>query len=33
MACENLGKYYLTVMKFSGYLPLHKDASAISYGT
>jgi len=32
MACENLSNYYLIVMKFSGYLPLYKDTSAIDFG-
>ena len=32
MACENLSKYYPIVMKFSGYLPLYKDTSAIDFG-
>jgi len=32
MACENLSNYYQIVMKFSGYLPLHKDTSAIDFG-
>jgi len=31
MACENLSKYPI-VMKFSGYLPLFKDTSAIDFG-
>jgi len=33
MACENLtNKYYVMVMKFSGYLPLHEDTSAFDFG-
>jgi len=32
MTCENLSKYYPIVMKFSGYLLLHKDTSAIDFG-
>ena len=32
MACENLSKYYPIVMKFSWYLPLYKDTSAIDFG-
>jgi len=31
MACENLSKYYPIVMKFSRYLPLYKDTSAIDF--
>jgi len=31
MACENLSKNYLIALKFSGYLPLHKDTSAIDF--
>ena len=32
MACENLSKYYPIAMKFSGYLPLRKETSAIDSG-
>jgi len=32
MARENLSKYYPIVMKFSGYLPLQKNTSAIDFG-
>jgi len=32
MACENLGIYYQIVMKFSGYLLLYEDTSAIDFG-
>jgi len=32
MACENLGNYYQIVMKFSGYLLLYEDTSAIDFG-
>jgi len=32
MVCENLSRYYPMVMKFSGYLPLYEDASAIDFG-
>ena len=28
-ACENLSNYYPIIMKFSGYIPLYKDTSAI----
>jgi len=31
MACENLSNYPI-VMKFSGYLPLFADTSAIDFG-
>jgi len=31
MACENLSNYYPIVMKFSGYLLLYKDTSAIGF--
>jgi len=32
MACENLSNYYRIVMKFSGYLLLYEDTSAIDFG-
>ena len=32
MAFENLSNYYPIVMKFSGYLPLYEDTSAIDIG-
>ena len=32
MVCENLSKNYPIVMKFSGYLQLYKDTSAIDFG-
>ena len=32
MTFENLNKYYSIVMKFSGYLPLLEDTSAIVCG-
>jgi len=32
MACENLSNYYPIVMKFSGYLLLWEDTSAIAFG-
>ena len=32
MACENLSHYYHIVMKFSGYLLLYEDTSAIDFG-
>ena len=32
MACENLGFYYQIVLKFSGYLLLYEDTSAIDFG-
>jgi len=32
MACENLSNYYPIVMKFSGYLLLQEDTSAIDFG-
>ena len=32
MACENLSNYYQIVMKFSGYLLLYEDMSAIDFG-
>jgi len=32
MACENLSKYYPIIMKFSGYLLLYEDTSAIDFG-
>jgi len=32
MACENLSYYYPIVMKFSEYLLLYKDTSAIDFG-
>ena len=32
MACENLSNYYAIVMKFSGYLFLYEDTSAIDFG-
>jgi len=32
MACENLSKYYQIFMKFSGYLLLYEDMSAIDFG-
>ena len=32
MACENLSKYYPIVTKFSRYLPLYEDMSAIGFG-
>jgi len=32
MACENLSNYYLIIMKFSGYLLLCEDTSAIDFG-
>ena len=32
MACENLGYYYQTVLKFSGYLLLYEDTSVIDFG-
>ena len=31
MACENLSIYYPIVMKFSGYLFLYEDTSAIDF--
>jgi len=33
MACENLSNYYPIVMKFSGYLLLWEDTSAIDFGS
>jgi len=33
MACENLSKYYPIVRKFSGYLPLYEDTSAVNFGS
>jgi len=32
MACENWSNYYPIVMKFSGYLLLYEDTSAIDFG-
>jgi len=32
MACENLSNYYTIIMKFSGYLLLYEDTSAIDFG-
>ena len=32
MACENLSNYYQIVMKFSGYLLLYENTSAIDFG-
>ena len=32
MTCQNLSNYYLIVMKFSGYLLLYEDMSAIDFG-
>jgi len=32
MACENLSNFDLIVMKFSGYLLLYEDTSAIDFG-
>jgi len=32
MACENLSKFYLIVMKISGHLPLDGDTSTIDFG-
>ena len=32
LACENLSNYYPIVIKFSGYLLLYKDTSAIDFG-
>jgi len=32
MACENLGYYHQIVLKFSGYLLLYEDTSAIDFG-
>jgi len=32
MACEILSNYYPIVMKFSGYLLLEEDTSAIDFG-
>jgi len=32
MACENLSNYYPIIMKFSGYLLLNEDTSAIDFG-
>ena len=32
MACENLSNYYPIVMKFSGYLLLYEDTSAVDFG-
>ena len=32
MACENLSNYYQIVMKFSGYLLLYEDTSAVDFG-
>ena len=32
MACENLSNYYPIVMKFSWYLLLYEDTSAIDFG-
>ena len=32
MACENLSNYYPIIMKFSGYLLLYEDTSAIDFG-
>ena len=32
MACENLYSHYPIVMKFSGYLLLYEDTSAIDFG-
>ena len=32
MACENLSNYHPIVMKFSGYLLLYEDTSAIDFG-
>jgi len=31
MASKNLSNYYPIVMKFSGYLPLYEDTSAIDF--
>jgi len=31
MVCDNLSKYFLIVMNFSGYLPLYEDTSAVEY--
>ena len=32
MACENLSNYYPIIMKFSEYLLLYEDTSAIDFG-
>ena len=32
MACENLSNYYQIVVKFSEYLLLYEDTSAIDFG-
>ena len=32
MACEKLSNYYQIVKKFSGYLLLYEDTSAIDFG-
>jgi len=32
MACDNLNKYFLIVMNFSGYLPSYEDTSATDFG-
>jgi len=32
MACENLSNYYPVIMKFSGYLLLYENTSAIDFG-
>ena len=32
MACENLSNYYPIIKKFSGYLLLYEDTSAIALG-
>ena len=31
MASENLSKYYPITIKFSGYIPLYEDTSAIDF--
>jgi len=33
MVCENLSNYYPIIMKFSGYLLLYEDTSAIDFGS
>jgi len=32
MACENFSNYYPIIMKFSGYLLLYENTSAIDFG-
>ena len=32
MACETLSNYHPIIMKFSGYLLLHENTSAIDFG-